>query len=81
VNGRYRPAPLEADGSLVSRTTGVTFRVEEEHLRLTEISSGKPLLRYEEHAARALQAEARASDLEREVARLRAELERLRKTD
>ena len=81
VNGRYRPAPLEADGSLVSRTTGVTFRVEEEHLRLTETSSGKPLLRYEEHAARALQAEARASDLERENARLRAELERLRKTD
>jgi len=81
VNGRYRPAPLEADGSLVSRTTGVTFRVEEEHLRLTETSSGKPLLRYEEHAARALQAEARASDLERENARLRAELERLRRTD
>src|SRR5436305_7682048 len=79
VNGRYRPAPLEADGSLVSRTAGVTFRVEEEHLRLTETSSGKPLLRYEEHAARALQAEARASDLERENARLRAELERLRR--
>lgn len=74
MNGRYRPAPLEADGSLVSRTTGVALRVEGEHLRLTEASSGKPLLRYEEHAAR-------ATDLEREVARLLAELERLRKTD
>ena len=81
VNGRYRPAPLEADGSLVSRTAGVTLQIEGEHLRLTETSSGKPLLRYEEHAARVLQAEARAADLEREIARLRAELERLRKTD
>lgn len=81
VNGRYRPAPLEADGGLVSRTAGVRFQIEGKHLRLTETSSGRPLLRYEEHAARALQAEARASDLEREIARLRAELERLRKPD
>ncbi|HEY4595932.1 MAG TPA: Uma2 family endonuclease, partial [Thermoanaerobaculia bacterium] len=64
-----------------SRTANVTFRVEGEHLRLTEASSGAPLLRYEEYAARARQAEARAADLEREVARLQAELERLRKTD
>ncbi|HEY4563246.1 MAG TPA: Uma2 family endonuclease [Thermoanaerobaculia bacterium] len=81
VNGSYQPAPLERDGSLVSRTANVTFRVEGEHLRLTEASSGAPLLRYEEYAARARQAEARAADLEREVARLQAELERLRKTD
>ena len=81
VNGRYRPARLERDGSLVSGTANVTFRVEGEHLRLTEASSGASLLRYEEHAARARQAEARASDLERENARLRAELERFRKTD
>lgn len=67
VNGRYRPAPLEADGSLVSRTTGVTLQVEGTHLRLTESASGESLLRYEE-----------ATD---EIARLRAELERLRKTD
>ena len=81
VNGSYQPAPLKRDGSLVSRTANVTFRVEGEHLRLTEASSGAPLLRYEEYAARARQAEARAADLEREVARLQAELERLRKTD
>jgi Uma2 family endonuclease len=81
VNGLYRPAPLEADGSLISRTTGVTFQIEGEHLRLTETSSGKPLLRYEEYESRLLQAEARASALEHENARLRAELERLRKTD
>lgn len=74
MNGRYRPAPLEADGSLVSRTTGVTLQIEGEHLRLTETSSGKPLLRYAEVAD-----QSRA--LEDENARLRAELERLRKTD
>lgn len=81
VNGRYRPAPLEKDGSLSSRTAGVTLQVEDNHLRLTETSSGKPLLRYEEHVSRTRQAEARASDLEREVARLQAEIQRLRKTD
>ena len=81
VNGRYRPAPLEADGSLISRTTGVTLRIEGEHLRLNETSSGTPLLRDEEYASRLLQAEARASALEHENARLRAELEQLRKTD
>ena len=81
VNGRYRPAPLEPDGSLVSRTAGVTFRVERDHLRLTETSSGRSLLRYEEYESRLLQVEARNSALENENARLRAELERLRKTD
>src|SRR4051794_13385860 len=70
VNGRYRPAPLEKDGSLVSRTAGVTFRVEGKHLRLIESASGLPLLRYAEVAD-----QSRA--LEDEVARLRAELERL----
>ncbi|MFL6235896.1 MAG: Uma2 family endonuclease, partial [Thermoanaerobaculia bacterium] len=74
VNGRYRPAPLEKDGSLVSRTAGVTFRVEGKHLRLIESASGLPLLRYAEVAD-----QSRA--LEDEVARLRAELERLSKTD
>src|SRR5436305_14717001 len=74
VNGRYRPAPLEADGSLVSRTTGVTLQIEGEHLRLTETSSGKPLLRYAEVAD-----QSRA--LEDENARLRAELERPRRPD
>src|SRR5262249_8215285 len=64
VNGRYRTAPSEADGSLVSRTTNVTLRVEGEHLRLTEASSGASLLRYEEHAARARQAEAQARQAE-----------------
>jgi Uma2 family endonuclease len=74
VNGRYRPAPLEADGSLVSRTTGVTLQVDGEHLRLTETASGRSCLRYEEalDQSRALRGE---------NARLRAELERLRKTD
>lgn len=82
--GRYQKIRPEPDGSLLSRTIGVTFRVEGDRIRLVETDSDEPLLRYEEYASRAhraQQAEARASDLERENALLRAELERLRKSD
>jgi Uma2 family endonuclease len=81
VNGRYRPAPLEADGSLISRTTGVTLRIEGEHLRLTETASGRSFLRYEEVIDQSRQEREARRALEDENARLRAELERLRKTD
>lgn len=67
VRGRYQPIRLERDGSLVSRSTGVTLRMEGDEIRTVETDSGRPFLRYEE--------------LEDENARLRAELERLRKTD
>ncbi|HEV2856133.1 MAG TPA: Uma2 family endonuclease [Thermoanaerobaculia bacterium] len=74
VNGRYQPIRLEPDGSLVSLSTGVTFRVEGEEIRAVETASGEPILRYAE-------LEARRRALEDEIARFRAELERLRKTD
>ena len=73
VHGRYQPIPLEPDGSLVSWTMGVTLRLEGDQIRLLETATGRPLLRYEE-------SEARRHSLEDENARLRAELERLRKT-
>ncbi len=81
VNGRYRPASLETDGSLISRTAGVTLRIEGEHLRLTETASGRSFLRYEEAIDQSRQEREARHALEDEVARLRAELERLRKTD
>lgn len=81
VNGRYRRALLEADGSLVSRTAGVTLQVEGEHLRLTETTSGRSFLRYEEVIDQSRKEREARRALEDEVARLRAELERLRKTD
>ncbi len=65
VRGRYQPLPPK-NGSLVSQTTGVTFTLEGTHIRLIETATGKPLLRRQE--------------LRDEVARLRAEIERLRKT-
>ena len=95
VQGRYRPVRPERDGSLISQAIGVTFRIEGGHLRLTETPSGKPLLRYEESMARMRRTEARLAEeiaarrasekalraTEDENARLRAEIERLRKTD
>ena len=69
---RYAKIPLEADGSLISRTAGVIFRMEGEQIRLVESASGRTLPRYEE-------ARARNRALEEENARLRAELERARK--
>jgi Uma2 family endonuclease len=74
IRGRYASARPEADGSLISRTTAVTFRLEGSRIRLVETASGRLLPRYEE-------SEARGRALEEENARLRAELERVRKTD
>lgn len=71
---RYAKIHLEADGSLISRTAGVTFRMEGDQIRLVETASGRSLPRYEE-------ARARNRALEEENARLRAELERIRKSD
>jgi Uma2 family endonuclease len=67
VRGRYQPIRLERDGSLVSRSTGVTFRMEGDEIRAVETASGRPFLRY--------------AELENENARLRAEIERLREND
>lgn len=66
VSGRYLKMRPEKDGSLVSSTTGVTFRVEgskrRSTLRLIDTASGEALLRFEESMA--------------ELARLRSELAR-----
>jgi Uma2 family endonuclease len=68
--GRYRKIDAP-DGSLVSRTTGLTFRPEGQEIRLVETPTGKPLPTLEEMTDRA-----RAAD--EEIARLRRELERHR---
>lgn len=67
-DGRYRRISPEPDGSLVSWTTGLRLHREGEHLRLIDLSSGKPLLTHEE-----IREENRR--LEDELARLRRELE------
>lgn len=77
-NGRYWPIPLEPDGSLVSRTTGLRIQPEGTSLRLIDIASGERYPWAEESEARAREAEERARAAEEELARLRAELERQR---
>jgi Uma2 family endonuclease len=72
ANGRYQSMPAGADAALLSQTTGVTFRIEERGLRLIDTATGEPLLTNEE-----VRAARRAA--EDELARLRAEVERLRK--
>lgn len=78
VNGRYRPIPLERGGSLVSQTTGVTFTVEDQRLRLIRTATGEPILSDEEGRAAKRAAEEQARAAEEEHARLRAEIEHLR---
>jgi Uma2 family endonuclease len=65
--GRYQPVPLEKDGSLLSRTTGVRFQPEGNRLRLVDDVTGERLLWGEELEA-AWKAEAAA----RRAAEMRA---------
>lgn len=76
VEGRYRPARPDSDGSLVSVTTGISFRADGNRLRLKDASTGTPLLRREEVAdvMRRQSEELRA--MGEELARLRRELGR-----
>ncbi len=48
VGGRYQPMPLESDGTLLSRTTGLKLRPEGTRLRLLNPSTEEPLLSDEE---------------------------------
>ncbi len=77
VRGRYEPLPSASDGSLLSRTTGLTLKVEGLKLRLIDTASGKPLPWVEELDLKLLEAEERA-EIEaaaRQVAEHRAEME------
>jgi Uma2 family endonuclease len=60
LRGRYQPIPLEADGSLRSRTTGLWLKREGQRLRLVDVKTGEPILWQEElEAARDREAAAR----------------------
>lgn len=83
AGSRYEPVALSADGSLLSRTTGLWLRAEGERLRLADASTGAPLLWTDEIEAalraaeeRAALAEAARRTLEEELGRLRSELGR-----
>ncbi len=71
VNGKYQPIPPEADGSLLSRTTGLLLKPEGENLRLIDAATGERL-RWTQEETEALEAaEERIKALEEELARLR----------
>jgi hypothetical protein len=75
---RFQPVPLEADGSLRSRTTGLTLRPEGWRLRLVDSVTGDPILWHEEvEAALAHETTARRATQER-LRLLEEELSRLR---
>ena len=63
---RYVEIAPASDGSVSSRTTGVSFRMEDSQIRLFETATGRFWERYDERGD--------------EIARLRAENERLKKT-
>lgn len=77
--GQYWQSRTEPDGSLLSRTTGLRFRVHGERIQVIDPATGAAIPRDEEvrkellreRAARR-EAEARAAALEEELARLRA---------
>jgi Uma2 family endonuclease len=71
VGGRYEALVLAADGSLLSRTTGLTLAPEEARLRLRDAATGEPLLWNEELAEAREVAEEKIRQLEEELARLR----------
>jgi Uma2 family endonuclease len=68
-DGRYRLMVPGGDGSLVSHTTGVTFRMEGERIRMVETATGRSYQRISEMRKA-------AAAMEAEIARLRRELER-----
>jgi Uma2 family endonuclease len=89
--GRFRPMKLEADGSLLSRTTGLRLHPEGERLRLVDAVTGEALLwpeeveaahvlakeRAAEEAAARRAAEARATAAEERLRALEQEMDRL----
>jgi len=77
--GRFQPIPLEADGALRSRTTGLTFRPEGMRLRLVDTATGRPILWHEELEAAFAQQTAANRDAEERIRALEAELSRLRR--
>ena len=75
--GAFQPLRLASDGSLTSRTLGISFRPQGKFLRMTDVKTGQLLLTYEEWKAKAKAAEkqAKAAEEQAKVAEERAEVE------
>ena len=79
AGGRFQPIALEADGSMRSRTTGLTLRPEGWRLRLVDSVTGRPILWNEETVAALTQEAAARHAAEERLRALEEELSRLRK--
>ena len=71
VEGRYEPIEPDADGALLSRTTGILFRREGGKLQLRDARTRKPLLGATELVRKSTEAEEEISRLRREIERLK----------
>jgi len=71
TRGHYQPIALETDGTLRSRTTSLTFRPEDERLRLVDTATAEPLLWSDELEPALRASEERIRALEEELSRLR----------
>ncbi len=78
AGGRYRPIQPEPDGSLLSQTTGVLFRVEGGRLLLTDAATGARVLRSAEKTKALRKSEAVRHQAEQKAA---AEAEARRQAD
>jgi Uma2 family endonuclease len=76
VEGTYEPIEMQ-EGRYTSHTLGLEFRSEEGALRVYDPVSGKRLLAPAEAYEAHRQAEARATQAEAEIIRLRAQLEQI----
>ncbi len=74
----YRPIPLASDGTLHSETLGAILRPEDKMLRVVDPATGNVVPTFDEALDVALHETERADNAEAEVARLQAELARLR---
>ncbi|HEX4963968.1 MAG TPA: Uma2 family endonuclease [Thermoanaerobaculia bacterium] len=75
MRGIYQPIPLEADGSLRSRTTDLWFKREGDLLRLVDVPTGQRILWSEEQKTARVAAEAKAASAEAKAASAEARAE------
>jgi Uma2 family endonuclease len=77
ADDEYVAIQPDEDGALVSEELGLRIRRDSSYLRLTDITTGEPLLRTAELDAARRAAEERSRAAETEIERLRAEIARL----
>ena len=68
VGGVYQPMRPAPDGSLASRTIGISFQPQGRSLRMTDVKTGRLLLTYVEWKEKAQAAEERATQAEARAA-------------